>query len=59
MPKNIVIGVSYRILNTNMMDFNATMASALGYLCMENELVYLMGDYDIDLFNSEKHDLMN
>ena len=42
-----------------MMDFNATMANALEQLRMENELVYLMGDYNIDLLNSEKHDLTN
>ena len=42
-----------------MMDFNATMANALEQLCMENKLVYLMGDYNIDLLNSDKHDLTN
>ena len=57
--KNIVIGVIHRIPNTNMMDFNATMANALEQLRMENKLVYLMGDYNIDLLNSEKHDLTN
>ena len=60
MPKkNIVIGVIHRIPNTNMMDFNATMVNALEQLRMENKLVYLMGDYNIDLLNSEKHDLTN
>ena len=57
--KNIVIGVIYRIPNTNMMDFNTTLASVLEQLRMENKLVYLMGDYNIDLFNSETHDLTN
>ena len=38
--KNIVIGVIYRIPNTNMTDFNETMASALEQLRMENKLVY-------------------
>ena len=57
--KNIVIGVIYRIPNTNMMDFNTTHASVLEQLSMENKLVYLMGDYNIDLFNSETHDLTN
>ena len=57
--KNIVIGVIYRIPNTNMMDFDTTLASVLEQLCMENKLVYLMGDYNIDLFNSETHDLTN
>ena len=42
-----------------MMDFNATMANALEQLRMENKLVHLIGDYDIDLLNSEKHDLTN
>ena len=57
--KNIVIGVIYRIPNTNMMDFNTTLASVLEQLRIENKLVYLMGDYNIDLFNSETHDLTN
>ena len=57
--KNIVIGVIYRIPNTNMMNFNTTLASVLEQLRMENKLVYLMGDYNIDLFNSETHDLTN
>ena len=57
--KNIVIGVIHRIPNTNMMDFDATMANALEQLRMENKLLYLMGDYNIDLLNSEKHDLTN
>ena len=56
--KNIVIGVIHRIPNTNMMDFNATMANALEQLRMENKLVYIMGDYNIDLLNSEKHDVL-
>ena len=42
-----------------MMDFNTTLASVLEQLRMENKLVYLMGDYNIDLFNSETHDLTN
>ena len=42
-----------------MMDFNETKASAVEQLRMENKLVYLMGDYNIDLLNSEKHDLTN
>ena len=57
--KNIVIGFIHRISNTNMMDFNATMENALEQLRMENKLVYLMGDYNIDLLNSKKHDLTN
>ena len=59
MPINIVIGVIYRIPNTKIMDFNATMASASEQLRMENKLVYLMGDHIIGLLNSKKHVLTN
>ena len=57
--KNIVIGIIYRTPNTNMMDFNTTPASVLEQLRVEDKLVYLMSNYNIDLLNSESHDLTN
>ena len=55
--RNIIVGVIYRIPNTNMTDFNTNIAGTLEQLRMGNQLVYLMGDYNIDLLNSERHDL--
>ena len=56
---NIVNGVIYRTPNTNMKDFNAQIAGVLEDLRIDKKLVYLMGDYSIDLLNSETHDLTN
>ena len=57
--RNIVIRVIYRTPNTNIKDFNAQIASVLEELCIDKKHVYLMGDYNIDLLNSESHDLTN
>ena len=57
--KNIVIGVIYRIPNRNLKDFNTQIASVLEQLRIEKKLVYLMGDYNIDLLNAGSHDLTN
>ena len=56
---NIVVGVICRIPNTNLKDFKTQIASVLEQLCTEKKLVYLMGDYNIDLLNSGSHDLTN
>ena len=57
--RNVVIGVIYRTPNTYIKDFNAQIASVLEELLIDKKLVYLMGDYNIDLLNSESHDLTN
>ena len=57
--RNIVIGDIYRTPNTNIKGFNAQIASVLEELRINKKLVYLMGDYNIDLLNSESHDLTN
>ena len=57
--RNIASGVIYRPPNTNIKDFNAQIASVLEELLIDKKLVYLMGDYNIDLLNSESHDLTN
>ena len=57
--RNVVIGVIYRTPNTYIKDFNAHIASVLEGLLIDKKLVYLMGDYNIDLLNSESHDLTN
>ena len=57
--KNIIIGVIYRIPNINLIAFNTQIASVLEQLRLEKNLVYLMGDYNIDLLNAGSHDLTN
>ena len=55
--RNIVIGVIYITPNTNIKDFNAQIVSVLEELRIDIKLVYLIRDYNIDLLNSDSHDL--
>ena len=51
--KNIVIGVIYRSPNTKINYFNDELANVLEQIRQENKIVYLMGDYNINLLNSD------
>ena len=57
--RNIVIWVIYRTHNTSIKDFNAQIATVLEELRIDKKIVYLMGDYNIGLLNSESHDPTN
>ena len=46
----------YIIPNTNTMGLNTTHASVVEQLRIVHRLVYLVGDYNINLFDSETHD---
>ena len=52
---NIVIGVIYRPPNTDINCFNESLNVILDKLKNENKLCFLMGDYNINLLNSDKH----
>ena len=58
---NEVLTINRNIVNnnTNIKDFNAQIASVLEELRIDKKLVYLMGDYNIDLLNSESRDMTN
>ena len=54
-PKNILIGVIYRPPKSDINSFTEYLADILHKLAKENKLIYLMGDYNINLFNYNKH----
>ena len=56
-PKNVIIGVIYRKPNSNLRYFNEKISHFLDQMQQENNLVYLLGDYNINLINSDTHDL--
>lgn len=53
--KHIIIGVIYRPPNTNIEEFNNCLNDILESVQRENKLIYLLGDYNIDLLNSNHH----
>ena len=59
MVKNIIIGVIYRPPNNNFDTFKNTINEILEKIDNENELSYLMEDYNIDLLKSESCDYTN
>ena len=53
--KNSIIGVLYRPPNTDTSIFNQQLLNILSSLKTENKIVYLMGDFNINLLNIDKH----
>ena len=53
--KHIIVGVIYRPPNTNLEDFNNLLNDILESVQRENKSIYLLGDYNIDLLNSNHH----
>jgi hypothetical protein len=52
---DVIIGVIYRPPNRDVNDFNDYIAIILSSLKNENKIIYLMGDYNINLLNNDKH----
>ena len=52
---NIIVGVIYRVPNTNIDAFNEYMEGALNKIKCENKLAYVVGDFNIDLLNMSTH----
>ena len=53
--KNIVIGTIYRKPNSDIKTFNNMLTAVLDTLSSENKLVYLLGDYNLNLLNVDSH----
>jgi len=53
--RNIIVGVIYRPPDTNVKDFNEYLEQLLESIKSENKIPYLIGDYNINLLNSEHH----
>ena len=51
--KNIIVGVIYRPPNNDLDSFLEKLEEVLDSITRENKDVYLMGDYNIDLLNTE------
>ena len=54
-PKNVLIGVIYRPPASDINSFSQQFAEILHKLDKENKLVYLMGDFNINIFNSDRY----
>ena len=55
--QNVIIGTIYRPPNTKLDCFNNYMYETLSKIKLENKLVYLMGDFNVNLLNSDNHSL--
>jgi hypothetical protein len=55
--RNIVVGLIYRIPNKDAKSFNKNFGKVLNSIKTENKLSYLLGDYNINLYNFESHSL--
>ena len=54
--KNVIVGVIYRPPNRDINTFNDKLGRIMDQIKSENKLCYLLGDYNINLLNCEKHD---
>ena len=53
--QDIVVGVIYRPPNTDLKTFNEICSTLVSKLQSESKLVYLAGDYNINLLSAERH----
>ena len=54
--RNVIIGVIYRPPNSDVVQFTSLISGVLQKIKMENKkCFFLLGDYNINLFNAEKH----
>lgn len=53
--RNFIIGVIYRPPGGNIDDFNNLLSGILEKLKRENKLLYLLGDFNINLLNANSH----
>ena len=54
---NVIIGVIYRPPGTDISLFNESLCNILSELQIENKLCYLLGDYNLNLLNTNGHTL--
>ena len=55
LAKNVIVGVVYRPPNTDLEMFINYMSEILTVVKSENKLMYLMGDYNVNLLNIDNH----
>ena len=56
MPKNVVVGVIYRPPGAPISSFSDHITPILNKIKNENKLCYLLGDFNINLLNSDQHE---
>ena len=54
--KNTIVGIIYRPPDTNIQTFIETLNDVLSKIKSERKLCYLIGDFNINLLNSDTHD---
>ena len=52
---DIIIGVIYRPPGTNIHEFNDSLDNLMNVIKTSNKKCYIMGDFNIDILNSERH----
>ena len=52
---NAVIGVIYRPPNTDILSFNDSLSEIMSLIKAENKSCYVLGDYNINLLNTDAH----
>ena len=53
---DIVVGVIYRPPNTDLSRFNEMCLDLLSHLRSKNKLVYLLGDFNVNILHADKHE---
>jgi hypothetical protein len=53
--KNLIVGVIYRPPNTSITEFNFILSDLLFKCNSEEKMVYLLGDFNINLLNADRH----
>ena len=53
--KNIIIGVVYRPPGGLIEDFNAVLSDMVDIMKSENKIIYMAGDFNINLINADSH----
>jgi hypothetical protein len=53
--KNVLIGVTYRPPNSDITQYQEAISNIIHKADIENKLCYIMGDYNINLLNTDSH----
>ena len=54
--KNVIIGLIYKVPDSNTDLFNKGLSDILQKITKENKFIYLMGDYNLDLLKCAEHE---
>ena len=53
--RNVIVGIIYRIPDRDALSFNQALNIVLGKIKHENKIAYILGDYNLNLFNIDSH----